>query len=413
MEIPPDKQKSPLLTIFITVFIDLLGIGIIIPIVGPLFIDSDILFIGQTSYEERTRLLGLLIATFSIFQFFSGPYLGGLSDKHGRKKVLFYSLFATLIGYLAFAAGIHFRKIEFLFIGRAIAGCAAGNLSVIYSAIADSSNAESKAKNFGMIGAAFGLGFIIGPVLGGILSSDKIVHWFDASTPIFFSALLVIINIILVIIRFPETLKTPNRKAKISVLGGFLNLRKVLNSGNLRALFIVVFLFFFGFTMFTQFFQVFLIKKFEFDEAHIGYIFGFIGLWGVITQAGILRLLSKKFSPYQLLNFALIVFAFSYLTYLLPQSVIGLYLCIPLFSIMQGLSMPNFAAVVSNSAPKHIQGETLGMQQSIQSLAQIITPLIGGFVVARSYYAPMWLGFIFTTIAWAIFAMRVKPKKEI
>lgn len=408
-----DKSKSPLFTIFITVFIDLLGIGIIIPIVGPLFIDSDIIFSSQASYEHRTHMLGLLIATFSIFQFFSGPYLGGLSDKYGRKKILFYSLFATLIGYLIFAAGIHLKKIEFLFIGRAIAGCAAGNLSVIYSAIADSSDPTSKAKNFGLVGAAFGLGFIIGPVLGGVLSSDKIVHWFDASTPILFSALLVILNIVLVTVRFPETLKHPNREAKISLLGGFLNLGKVLNSGSLRALFIVIFLFFFGFTMFTQFFQVFLIRKFEFDEAHIGYIFGFIGLWGVITQAGILRILSKKFSPYQLLNFALIVFAFSYLTYLLPQNIVGLYLCIPLFSIMQGLSMPNFSAVVSNSAPKHIQGETLGMQQSIQSLAQIITPLIGGFVVAKSYYAPMWLGFIFTAIAWAIFALRVKPKTEL
>ncbi len=400
--------NNTLLTIFITALIDLLGIGIIIPIIGPLFFDSDYIFSHSSSYAFRTQMLGLLIASFSIFQFFSGPFLGSLSDKYGRKKIIFGSLFMTLAGYLVFAAGIWYREAVWLFVGRAMAGMAAGNLSVVYSSIADLSTPETKAKNFGLVGAAFGLGFIIGPVVGGILSDKTVVSWFNPSTPILFSALLVLVNIMLVAFRFPETNTNLRHDAKTSLMGAFTNIGKVFNSGNLRVIYLIIFLYFFGFNIFTQFFQVFLIKKFHFREANIGYVFGAVGICGVFTQGFLVRILSKKFNPKQVLMYSLPGLAFAYLVYLLPEQPWAIYLCVPFYAISQGTSMPNLNAIVSNEAPVELQGETLGMQQSVQSLAQIITPFIGAWVVAKTFYAPMWIGAVVTFIAWLIFWYRVK-----
>ncbi|MBC7892591.1 MAG: MFS transporter, partial [Sphingobacteriaceae bacterium] len=183
-------RRAPLVTIFLTVFIDLLGVGIIVPISAPLLFESGGLLADSVPYAERTKLLGYLLGIFMFFQFFSGPLLGSLSDKFGRRKVLTLSLLATIAGFALFAFGIYWKNIAILFVSRAFLGTASGNLSVVYSAIADLSDPASKAKNFGLVGAAFSLGFIIGPVIGGLLSDPTLVSWFNPATPFLFSAML-------------------------------------------------------------------------------------------------------------------------------------------------------------------------------------------------------------------------------
>lgn len=404
-------NKKALSIIFITVLIDLLGIGIIIPIMGPLFLKSTELFAVTVDDATRTRLFGLMIALFSIFQFISGPLLGGLSDVHGRKKVLFGSLFLTLAGYILLAYGIYTYNLWLLFAGRALAGMAAGNLSVVYSAIADISEPQEKAKNFGMVGMAFGLGFIMGPVIGGVLADTNLISWFSPSLPIIFAAFLSLLNIVLVAFYFPETLQDKRTdKKKTSVWSAFANIKKVFASENLRTIFLIIFLYFFGFTMFTQFYQVFLIKKFQFGQARIGYLFGYIGIWGVFTQGVLVRLVSKRFTPAQVLSVTLPALAMSYLLYLLPEASWQLLICVPFYAIAQGMSMPNLNAIVSNNASASMQGETMGMQQSVQSVAQMITPLIGAWMVSQSYYAPMYVGCIVCMIAWGLLYLHKKER---
>lgn len=392
--------KDPILTIFFTVFLDLLGVTLIIPILAPLLIDSYELLGPEVSFDERTQTMGFLIAVFSICQFISSPFLGSLSDKFGRKKVLFYSLFITFFGYLIFVSGIIYNNILLLFLGRALSGIAAGNISIIFSAIADVSGVEQKARNFGIVGIAFGLGFIIGPVLGGMLADPSLVSWFSFTTPFFFAAFLVVINLFLVWFNFPETLLEPKKDSRVSLFAAFQNLAKAFRHMELRNIFLVVFLFTFGFAFFTQFFQVFLIEKFSYDQSDIGLLFGFIGVNIALTQGLLVRVLSKRFSPAQVTLVAMVCLVLAFIALLIPDTNLGLYLVIPGVALTQGLASPNLSAIISNSVSADKQGETLGLQQSMQSLAQAIPPIISGYAISFALEFPIWMAAISTFFAW-------------
>ncbi len=397
-------QKSPIGTIFLTTFIDLLGVGLIIPIVAPLLLTSNTMISASVDYSSRTQILGFLIATFSFFQFLSSPILGSLSDKYGRKKLLYVTIVLTIFSYLIMAWSIIVGNIYLFFIGRGLTGFAAGNLSVIYSALADVSTPENKPKNFGLVGAAFGLGFIIGPVLGGILSDSTLVSWFSFATPFVVASLLAVVNLVVVYKEFAETLKVFNPNVSVSVLTGVRNIQKAFVSNPaLRTVLLVSFLFVFGFTFFTQFFQVYLIKKFDYQQKDIGFFFGYIGILISVTQGGLVRVVSKKFKPTQVLFVTILTMSIGYLVVLIPDVSWQLLVFMPLISVSQGLTFPNVSAIVSNAVPANMQGETLGMQQSVQSLAQIFPPIIGGFAVAFSLEFPMYLAAAACFLAWVIF----------
>ena len=177
-------EPARLATIFFTVFLDMLGIGIIIPIIAPLLLNEDTpLLPASATFQERTFIMGLLISSFSIAQFFGSSVLGSLSDRFGRKPVLLASITGTMLGYSLLGIGIVTGQLWLLFVGRILDGFMAGNLAVMYSAIADISEPSSKSKNFGLVGAAFGLGFVIGPFAGGQLANNQLVSWFNYATP--------------------------------------------------------------------------------------------------------------------------------------------------------------------------------------------------------------------------------------
>lgn len=417
------KAKKLLLPVFLTVFIDLLGATIVLPILAPLFLDFehgilpiDVSTWTATAVQELTRTrtitFGFLIAIFPLVQFFGAPLLGSWGDRIGRKKVLLISLIGTLIGYVLFALGVRYNLIWLLFFARALDGFTGGNISIVFSAISDISTKETKTKNFGLVGMAFGLGFIIGPFLGGVLSDSNTVSWFNFETPFWFSAILCLVNIVLVILYFFETLKTKSKKA-FTALQGIRNIGKAFSSLNLRTIFFVSFFLTFGFSLFTQFLQVFLIQKFSFKPVDIGKYFAYIGLFIALTQGLLTRFLSKVVRSENIVAFTTLGLSLALMIYIIPNDASYLYILAPLIAINQGLLSPNLQTLVSNNALPEEQGEILGINQSVQSLGQAIPPIIAGFVVAMNIKLPIILSSVFTFIAFLIFIIFYYKRKKV
>lgn len=410
------KKKSStrrlLFTIFVIVFLDLLGLTLIIPILAPLFLDpiNGILPVG-TSEGTRTLLLGLLFAAYPFAQFFAAPFLGALSDRYGRKPIIIIPLTGTFIGYLIFGYGIITHNLVLLFASRLLDGFCGGNLSVALSAVADISTKKSKARNFGLIGAAYGLGFILGPFIGGRLADPSVVSWFNYATPFWFAAALALFNIGLMFLFFRETIRK-RIKRPVSLLTGFKNIRLAWKLKNLRVMFLVVFFLMFGFTFFTQFFQVFLIEKFNYTQTTIGQLFAYVGLWMAFTQIALMRPLSKRYSPRFILSVSTFFLALFFVVLLIPDKAFWLYLILPLIAIMSGLAIPSYNAIVSNLGAKDSQGEVLGINQSVQSLAQFFPPLIAGVIVSVHPGAPTLVAGLMTLLAGIIFIIFFNPKNK-
>lgn len=397
--------------VFFTTFLDLLGVGIIIPIIAPLFLDAEHhLLPDHYSFSDRTMLMGVLISSFSFMQFFGSSFLGALSDRFGRKKILFASIAGTALGYVILATGIEWGMPSLLFAGRMLNGFCAGNLAVIYSAIADISTPEQKSKNFGLVGAAFGIGFVIGPFMGGQLADSSLVSWFTYATPFWVAAILSLFNLLLIALRFQETIQQIVKRS-LNFTTGIRNLRTAFTHAQLRVVFLISFLFIFGFTFFTQFIQVYLIEAFAYSQADIGKLFAYMGIWIALTQGGIIRPISKRFTPLNTLRFSLILLATAMLSLLLPSISWQLFVVLPFVSIFQGLTSPNITATVSNLAGSDIQGEILGINQSVSAFAQLLPPLIGGVLVGWDIRMPIIGSAFFILMAWLVLQRLIHTKQ--
>lgn len=406
------SQRLSLIPILLTVFIDLLGVGVVIPILAPLFLDlnSGILPVN-TSFQAKTFLLGIIISAYSIAQFFGAPVLGTLSDKYGRKKILLASLAGTAGGYVLFGLGIAGRNFLILLFSRLLHGFAGGSVSTAMSATADISSEADKAHNFGLMGMVFGLGFILGPFIGGKLSDNTIIPWFNFTTPFWFAALLVLVNIVLVFLFFPETLSVRVR-AKVSLLQGFYNIKRSMEFINLRVMFIVLFLLTVGFNFFVQFFPVYLVNRLQFNQSRIGDIFAYAALWFALTQGLFTGYISKFFSINKIVTYSLFLLALSFPLMVIPQNFWQFYFFVPLIAIFTGLAMPNINALISNHTDRQSQGEILGISQSIQSLGQALPPIISGIIVQISITFPIFFAGVVTFAAWIVYIKYYNSKYD-
>lgn len=381
----------------------MIGVGIIIPILPALFFKETNLFFPPGTSEDSIKLIyGFLIAAFPFMQFFGAPILGALSDKHGRKPLLSISLIGTLTGYAILAYGILSQNLALVFLGRLLPGFTGGNVSIVYSAMADISRPEDKAKNFGLVGAAFGLGFIIGPALGGILADNTVVSWFNNATPFIVTTILTFINILLVFFRFPETL-TKRKSGKVNAFTGFRNIYKAFQLPNLKVLFIVIFLHAIGFSFFSNFFSVYLYEVFDFTQKDVGYLFGYIGIWLVFTQGVIVRKLSGQVKPKKVPSYSLLVLAIAVLLVLVPSKAAWYYWLIILVPVAQSISNPFITTILSEETEASRQGEILGIKQSLFSLGTVMTPIIGGWLITFDVSYPLIVGSIIIFIAWGIY----------
>lgn len=398
--------KNPLGLIFITIFVDLIGFGMLIPVIPTLLANPDSPFFllpSTTPIGQGYILIGLLTGLYFLGQFISTPILGDLSDKYGRKKIIMISIIGSMFSFILFAVGILTRSVTLLFIARGLNGFTSGIVSVSQAAITDFTPDHLRSKNFGVIGAAYGIGFIVGPFLGGILSNPEVVSWFTLATPFWFAAILAFLNFLSVYFFLPET----NLSRTTEPLRWSQSIKNIVSAygmKEIRPLFVTNFFYNAGFAFFTTFLGIFLIVKFGFDQSDIGYYFAYIGICMAISQVLILPHVVKRFAETKVFNVAILATAIFTLLHLTVGTWWGLLLIIPFFAVANGLANVTITVLVSQSAKKEIQGQILGINTSVNSFALMVPSLFGGFAAASiSPESPILFGGLLIFVAWVVF----------
>ena len=358
-----------LLILLLVVFIDLLGFGIVIPIL-PLLIER----VGGSVF-----LVGVVIALFSLFQFLFSAILGRLSDKYGRRPILILSSFINSMSYfLVFFS----QTLLIIFIARIIAGIGSASISVATAYIADSSTLHQRTKRMGFLGAAFSLGFIVGPLLGGVVSEK-----FGIGAPFLIPALLSLVNTLLIFVILPESNKSFQKDIKIE----FFNIkvtREVLQPKNMSFLLAIFFFVNFALSLIIGVFPIFSKERFGWSESQNGYYFSLIGIGSFITQAYLISLFLKKINETQMIKLGFVFFGSAVI--LLGFSPFGwLALIAGLFtSVGFSLLNVNVQSLISLESDPKEQGIVLGVAQSFASLARVFGPLLGGTLASLNITLP-------------------------
>ena len=364
-------NRSPLIVIFTTVFIDLVGFGIVIPVL-PFYAES-------TSFNATPRTIGLLFASYSIMQLIFSPILGRLSDKYGRRPVLLLSIIGTGIGFLVLGFA---TTIFMLFAGRILDGITGGNISTAQAYIADITTKENRAKGMGLIGAAFGLGFIFGPAIGGILS-----RW-GIHVPFFFAAALCFANAALLYFTLPETVTADHPAKNHAGSRSFSQLFKSLRQPRLAFVLVIYFLFVVAFSIMTTSFSLYTMFRFGYDAQHTGYLFAYVGLIAVIIQGGLIGRLVKRFGELPLVIVGALCFAISLFAvpFVGPAAggLAGLLIGGGVFSMGNSLATPALTSLASKSVGAAEQGVVLGVTQSAASLARAVGPSLAAVLISSS-----------------------------
>lgn len=401
--------------LFLTIFIDMLGVGILIPVIPQLLGEPSSRFYLLDPSQAHTGLiyLGILMAMYPIAVFFLAPVLGAISDKYGRKPVLFISILGTAISYFIFAYAILTKNIPLLFASRLVDGITGGNISVAQAAIADLTTHENRTRAFGSIGAAFGLGFIIGPFLGGVLSTPSVLPFFNAATPFIFSGILSLFNAFSIKYFFKESIHEKDHERKIDFLGAFKNILKTKKfPRRIQMLFLCSFLFNAGTAFFYSFFNVYLTNKFGFSSAEIGNFFAYVGVWIIVTQVVVVRYIAKKFKETDILGLAYLMNSMGVLFYMLPSKAWLLLLIVPFSSVPNGVQLANFSSFLTKQTEPRMRGEVLGVSSSVASLGQSLPPLFAGFLAAATAsFVPIVFGALVVFSAGLVFIYRVKNAK--
>jgi multidrug resistance protein len=354
-------KKSQLGIILLTIFIDMVGFGIVIPVL-PLYAQH----FGASSVTN-----GFLVGIYSAVQFIVSPLIGKLSDRVGRRPVLIFSVLGTAIGFALMGAA---TTVAMLFVARIIDGVSGGNIGTAQAYIADITTPEERSGAMGFIGAAFGLGFIFGPAIGGLLSGH-----FGYSAPFYFAAALALFNALLIYLRLPESLDAEHRAHPAHRQ----RIVEVLQHSQRSTFTTVIAIYFFlitGFSIMTALYALFMHNRFGLDARHTGYIFAFIGIIGVLIQGGMIRRLVPKYGERILAAVGAFVLAVS--LFVLPFSSGMAVLLVASGGIAVGNSFltPTINGLLSRSVDKRWQGRALGLMQSSGSLGRAVGPALAGWL---------------------------------
>jgi len=385
-------KKSPLLPIFLIVVVDVLGLTIILPLL-PFYAES----MGATP-----RVVGLLVSAYAICQLIAGPPLGHLSDRIGRRPVLLVSQMGTCAGFLILA---YAQSLWLVFLARIIDGLTAGNLTVAQAYIADVSEAENRTKAFGLIGIAFGLGFLVGPGISGFLAQ------YGHTYPIFAAAGLSFISILCTYFLLPSVVPHPHPELEQG-LSRWESLRESFKDKHLGPMLWQFFAFTFAFSTFFSGFALFAERRFlhngaPFGTKEVGYVFAFSGLIGVLIQGGGIGRLVKTFGESRLVQIGFATMAAGFVLLAGVHAIPYLLVAIALLTFGSAILRPSLTTLITTHTPRHRQGMVIGLMQSLMSIAQIVAPVIAG-VLIQTQFLSTWAvaGSLFCAIGWVFMVIR-------
>ena len=348
-------------------FLDLVGFGIVIPLL-PLY---------AKRFGAGPVAVTWLLAVYSLMQFFFAPWWGRVSDRVGRRPVLLLGLFGSAASYLAFGLA---GSLPVLFIARAANGLAGANVGVAQAYIADVTAPRDRARGMGMIGAAFGLGFIVGPAIGGVLSR------FGFAAPFLAAAAVTLANALLAVVRLPESLPPERRSAHSRGFGLGDRLRALAGagtSGRLRALYAAGFLVTLAFAAMEATFSLWADARWHFTRHGIAYVFAFIGVVSAVAQGALVGRVVKRAGERRTALLGVVLLTAGLVATALAQSVALLLGGVALLALGQGMSAPSMSSLISHQGSPGEQGRLLGVYQSLSALGRVAGPVLGGVALAK------------------------------
>lgn len=374
--------RSPLFLMALTIFIDFTGFGLVIPLL-PFWAEH----LGANPFD-----VGLILTVYALAQFLFTPILGALSDRYGRKRIIFFSLCVEAISFaLTALAG----SLPMLLIARVIGGIGASNIGSAQAVVADVTQPEKRAAGMGAIGAAIGMGFVVGPAIGGLLAPH------GEATPFWVALVMAAINAILVLSLLPETRK--QREAEAAPRRGlgifFSGWGKVTRHKAILSLVLVNLLYTLAFTGMETVFPLLTQKNFGWGATQNGYVFTYVGFIIVLMQGGLVRQLVKRFGERNLMLSGLVLLGAGLIMLIWSSSLALLLIAVGILSIGDGAVTPTSSAVLSLVSPEGEQGEILGFAQGVGGLGRTIGPLIAGALFSVGAGAPFLAGGVFALLA--------------
>ena len=361
-------QNRRLLTIFLIVFVGLLGFSIILPLL-PYYAET---------FGASPTLVGVLTASYAAAQLIGAPVLGRLSDRYGRRPILLLSSLGTLVGFLILGFA---NSLWLLFAGRILDGLTGGNISVAQAYIADVTDEKERAKGLGMVGAAFGLGFIIGPLLGGALSSGG-----RYELPSFVAAGITLVNVLAIYFWLPESLTEEDRKRVAKKSRKTIDPRELLEALR-RPVFgpLLQTRFFYGFAwaIFTETFSLFALYSLGLESNQTGYLLGYVGLLVVLVQGVAIGRLTARYAEHALILSSVIVAALGLLGWAFTPNVPVLLVVLAPLALASGVLNTVINSAITKAVPPEEVGGALGLASALESLTRVISPIIGGYALEK------------------------------
>jgi MFS transporter, DHA1 family, tetracycline resistance protein len=372
----------PLLIIFLTIFVNLVGFGIIIPLLP---------FYAET-FGASPLIIGLLFAMFSLCQLVASPILGDLSDRYGRRPVLVFSLAGTVVSFVMLAVA---QSIAMLFLARIVDGLSGGNISTARAYVADVTEPQDRARAYGILGAAFGLGFIFGPALSGVLA--KVSY----TAPIWAAALLTLVATVMAWLWLPETV----HRVHAGTGNPLRYLPELVRRPRVRRILAIDFVYWFALAIFQTTFGLFVAARFGFDAQATGFFFAVFGLLGVVVQGGFIRPIVRRVGDKTTFIAGLVFGAIGLAAASVTHSVSMFALTLLPLALGMGFGMPTISSLVSRSAGAHEQGRLQGAANAIESLSRTLGPVWGAALLQRFGDASPYLSaavFFLVTLAMTV-----------